>query len=72
MHGGRPLMDAAPREIFRREEELEQIGLAVPAVTHICGMLAKKGLPVRTDVISMDEAAESIREIFPETLPANA
>ena len=72
MHGGRPVMDAAPREIFRREEELEQIGLAVPAVTHICGMLAKKGLPVRTDVISMDEAAESIREIFPETLPANA
>ncbi|MBQ5953436.1 MAG: energy-coupling factor transporter ATPase [Lachnospiraceae bacterium] len=72
MHSGRPVMDAAPREIFRREEELEQIGLAVPAVTHICGMLAKKGLPVRTDVISMDEAAEAIREIFPETLPANA
>ena len=62
MHDGRPVMDAAPREIFRREEELNAIGLAIPAATHIAGLLAKKGLDVPCSVLSLEEAAAAIKK----------
>ena len=60
MHGGRVEMEGAPREIFRRGEELDKIGLAIPAVTRIARHLAAEGCPADPDVLSMDEAVRSI------------
>ena len=60
MHDGRVEMDASPREIFRREEELNAIGLAIPVVTRIARQLAAEGCPADPDVLSMNEAAENI------------
>ena len=64
MHDGRVEMDGTPREIFRRGEELNRIGLAVPAVTRIARHLAAEGFPADTDVLSMDEAVRSILEVL--------
>ena len=64
MHRGRKEMEGTALEIFRREKELEAIGLSVPAVTHMAAMLAEKGFPVNTGVLSMDDAAESILAVW--------
>ena len=63
MHGGRVEMEGSPREIFRREEELDRIGLAIPAVTHIARLLAGAGFPADPNVLSMDEAVRNILEV---------
>ena len=63
MHGGKKVMEGTPREIFRREEELEAIGLSIPAVTHIAKLLQKNGFGGDPDVLSMDEAVQSILSV---------
>ena len=63
MHDGRAVMDGTPREIFRREEELAAIGLAIPAVTRIARRLAAEGCPADTGVLSMEEAVKNILQI---------
>ena len=60
MHDGRVEMDASPREIFRREKDLDAIGLAIPAVTRMARRLAAEGCPADPDVLSMDEAVQNI------------
>ena len=60
MHDGRVEMDASPREIFRREKDLDAIGLAIPAVTRIARQLAAEGCPADPDILSMDEAVKNI------------
>lgn len=60
MNKGRVMYDDVPKEVFRHHEELEQIGLAAPQVTYIMHALAKEGLPVDTDITTIDEAADEI------------
>lgn len=60
MHDGRVEMDASPREIFRREEELNAIGLAIPVVTRMARRLAAEGCPADPDILSINEAVENI------------
>ena len=43
-----------------REEQLDKIGLAVPAVTRIARQLAARGCPLSRDILSMEEAEQSI------------
>lgn len=60
MNKGCVMYDDVPKEVFRHYEELEQIGLAAPQVTYIMHALAKEGLPVDTDITTIDEAADEI------------
>lgn len=60
MNKGHVMYDDVPKEVFRHYEELEQIGLAAPQVTYIMHALAKEGLPVDTDITTIDEAADEI------------
>ena len=60
MHDGRVEMEGTPREIFRHEEELSAIGLAIPVVTRIMRRLAAEGCPADPEVLSPDEAVQSI------------
>ena len=60
MNQGRILMDDVPREIFKRHEELEEVGLAAPQVTYIMEDLRKKGLQVDTSVLTIEEARDEI------------
>lgn len=55
MDGGAVVMDAAPREIFSRVEELEALGLDVPQVTRTAYELRKRGFDIRGDVLSVGE-----------------
>jgi len=62
MDRGRVVMDGPTREIFARADELRAIGLGIPAVTTLVRDLRNRGIPVRTDVLTFEEAHAAIRE----------
>jgi len=59
---GRVVLDGPAREIFARGDALEALGLGVPAVTDLVRRLRARGLPVREDALTADEARAAIRE----------
>lgn len=60
-HGG-VVFDDSPRKVFEHVERLKEMGLGVPQVTELMHELRSKGLPVETNVLTIDEAeAELIR-----------
>ncbi|MDO4285419.1 MAG: energy-coupling factor transporter ATPase [Eubacteriales bacterium] len=60
MNHGKLIFDDAPRGVFAHYRELEEIGLAAPQMTYIMQYLKEKGMPVRTDVLTVEEAAAEI------------
>lgn len=60
MDKGEVRMDGTPREIFKREKELEAIGLGVPQVRSAMTMLREKGLDVEENCITVDEALKEL------------
>ncbi len=66
MDNGSVLMDDVPKNIFARADELRAVGLDVPQVTELCGMLRKKGINISKEIIFEDECAAAI-----EMLPLN-
>lgn len=64
MDKGTVIMDDVPRKIFSRAEELRAVGLDVPQVTELCGLLRKGGVEISNEIIFEDECAEAI-EMLP-------
>ena len=64
MNQGEVLHDGAPREVFRHYKELESVGLAAPQVTYIVHTLKDKGFDVDGDATTIEEAKETILEVF--------
>lgn len=60
MNKGSVAFDATPKEVFSHYDELEEMGLAAPQVTYIVHKLKRKGLPVETNAITIQEAANDI------------
>ena len=60
MNDAKILMDGSPKEVFARYKELEAVGLSAPQMVYIMQYLRECGLPVRTDILTVDEAAEEI------------
>ena len=60
MNQGSVMYDDEPRNVFRYYKELEAVGLAAPQVTYIMQALKEKGFPVRTDIITIEEARDEI------------
>ena len=54
-HGTIAMLDTAPA-VFSRAAELEAMGLTVPAVTRIMLLLQRAGVPVGTDVYTVEQA----------------
>ena len=46
--------------MFAHYKELEEIGLAAPQVTYIMNALREKGLPVREEATTIEEATAEI------------
>ncbi len=60
MDDGSVLMDDVPRKIFARADELRAVGLDVPQVTELCGLLRKEGIDISKEIIFEDECADAI------------
>jgi energy-coupling factor transport system ATP-binding protein len=57
---GRLAMDGTPREIYARGEELESMGLGVPAMVRFTRELARKGVDVPGDILTVSEMKDWI------------
>lgn len=64
MDRGEIVMDDVPVNIFRRHDKLEQIGLAAPEITYLLEELHAAGIPVNTDILKPEEAAEEINKVW--------
>jgi energy-coupling factor transporter ATPase len=53
---GQVVLEGNPRAVFAREDLLTAWGLEVPAVTRVLAELARAGLPVSTDALTLEEA----------------
>ncbi len=62
MNRGQVAMDGPVRGSFRRADELAAIGLGVPAITDLMLRLRRRGVAVRPDVLSLEEARAAIWE----------
>src|SRR3712207_7784395 len=51
---GRLVMDGTPAEVFRRVEELREIGLDVPLAASLAHRLRRRGVPLEGDVLDAD------------------
>lgn len=62
MHDGRVVIDDKTREVFKRADELESMGLGIPQITKFMREFKARGNDVREDVLTVSEAKEEILE----------
>jgi biotin transport system ATP-binding protein len=63
LHEGRIYLDGTPKQIFGKAEILQKIGMQLPQVTQLLIKLKEMGLPVRTDIVDINEALSQIRTL---------
>lgn len=61
---GEKRFDASVREVFMHGEELEKMGLDIPASAKICEALRAASFPLPTGIYTADEAAEEILKLY--------
>jgi len=61
---GQIIYNDEPREVFKHYRELEEMGLSAPQVTLALHKLKQEGFAVDTEVINVEEAAETIGKCF--------
>lgn len=61
---GRIALEGTPRQVFCQCDELTCLGLGVPAATATMWALHKRGIPVRTDCLTVEEAAAEIKALL--------
>jgi energy-coupling factor transport system ATP-binding protein len=62
LDGGRLVADGPTRTIFADPASLSAVGLGVPQVTLLARRLRERGVPVRPDVLTVEEARAAILE----------
>ena len=62
LSGAHIAMDGTPGEVFRRADELEEIGLDIPQITRVFVRLRSLGLPVEP-VYTMDQAVAALKKL---------
>jgi len=60
MHKSRVHMQGTPAELFSRGDELEAIGLGVPAAVRLVEMLRARGWELPRDTVTIDQAVAAI------------
>ena len=65
MGAGRAVMTAAPAEVFRRVDELRDIGLDVPLAASLAHRLRSRGIPLRGDVLTDADLREALCVLAP-------
>ena len=64
MHEGKIAMDGTPEEVYGRVEELEEMHIGIPQITHLTYSLIQEGLPLPRPAINVAEAEEMLVRIF--------
>jgi energy-coupling factor transport system ATP-binding protein len=61
---GHIVLDGSPREVFSQSEVLVRYGLGTPLAVSVMHALQARGLPVRSDAITIAEAAAEIEALL--------
>ncbi len=61
MNHGHLVMDGTPRQVYTQGDQLQQIGLGVPATVQLSQMLRSRGLDVPEGILSLQEMAQWIQ-----------
>ena len=64
MNNSKVVMSGTPSEVFGKGEFICSLGLDLPQITRLMMELAKKGVPVRTDVYTVEEARKEIARVL--------
>lgn len=64
MNRGKVEFVGTPKEIFRHEQRLNEIGLGVPKVVTLMNELREKGYNIDSDIITMEEAKQQILKLI--------
>lgn len=60
MSHGKNIMLDSTQSVFSRGKELEELGLRVPQITKIMQMLKERGIPVNTDILTVEQGFNEI------------
>lgn len=63
MNQGTVAYDGTPAEVFSHYRELEEIGLMAPQVTYVMEGLAKRGIALPHNAITVEQAVDSIMKV---------
>jgi hypothetical protein len=55
MAEGRLVMEGEPRTVFAREEEIRSLGLDVPEMARLAGILRKAGMDIAEGIMNVSE-----------------
>ncbi len=64
LHAGVVVAAGPPREVFRESARLAAVGLAPPEATRVCQQLRARGLPVPSDVLTVEEAGDVLAALL--------
>jgi len=64
MNGGSVMLDGEPKDVFAHYKELEEVGLAAPAVTYIMQQMKENGFDVSADATTIAEAKDEILRVL--------
>jgi energy-coupling factor transport system ATP-binding protein len=64
MDEGRIAMQGAPKEVFAHREELRAMGLDVPPMAELQGMLQEEGIELEGNLLTVEETAEALWRLF--------
>ncbi len=60
MGHGKKVFDDTPKNVFKHYIELEDLGLSAPQITYIMNTLRDYGMDIKTDALTVEEAAAEI------------
>ncbi|MBQ3865192.1 MAG: energy-coupling factor transporter ATPase [Clostridia bacterium] len=63
MEKGSIVLEGTPREIFSQVERMKAIGLDVPQMTELAYRLRKQGLPLREDIMTVEEMKDALCQL---------
>ena len=64
MNKGTIELTGTPREVFKHEHRLHEMGLGVPKIVSMLNILREKGYQIDKDIITMDEAKTEILRLI--------
>ena len=64
MNAGKVFCYDTVANVFRRSQELQAIGLAVPQITRVCDALRARGVPLTDDIFTVEQAKQQLLEWY--------
>ena len=67
MNAGKVFCYDTVANVFRRSQELQAIGLAVPQIARVCDALRARGVPLTDDIFTVEQAKQQLLEWYHRT-----